>query len=695
MPFLRRSASARPTSDDRSKPLEPLGSYAAAPSVEPSKTILEKAASAEDVKRLFGAFFQTGAVDQSFADMKRRSGISIIGLVEELIHSPEVWIRLHEAKTMSGGSFRVPSTLKREGMIPDRVLLIGSCAIDIFYDQLLQRSGRTCFTKITFNNGSTLPPLANEEAVAIDFQLVQLPIRAIMPEQMYLNGHVSEQTARSSFAVSRSLLRINFDAASSYNLDHGVQTFFLNFLTPQQNALGRLQDPYCYSNPIYYVAQLNRELCELVRSRRNMYYIDADQISSGLGKRFIQDDSVSHLNHGSTLSNIGMGSEGRIEPIGDVPALYSARVKDFNQAVYDEILAAFRSIRQHGAIKLVIFDLDDTLWRGVAAERADDLGIDMTEGWPLGLLEAASFLHKRGILISIVSKNDDSNVVDAWNALYEHRFSLDNFVGRQVNWGSKVENILKVLELTNVGADATLFVDDNPVERERVRQALPEIRVLEGPLAEWRRQLLWSAELQPPVITDESLGRTASIRAKATRDDEGRQLSRDDFLDRLGLAVTPSTIVARSDPGFARCLDLINKTNQFNTTERRWTEAELERLFQAGGWLLALSVKDRYAAYGVTAVAVCQGAQIVQFVMSCRVFGLGVEDAALALATSRLRSAGAAEPEGRISATDRNHLSTGLYGRLGVEDQGDGRWRRPAGTAVPAPSHVVVADASS
>ena len=693
MPFLRRSTSDSSSSDVGSKRLQPLGAVAPAPRFDTAQSGLDQTASPADIERLFQAFFQEPIEDRGFAAAKSRAGLTVLQMVEELLHAPAFWHRMYASKTMSGGEFRTPQALAQPVLKPRRVLLVGSCATDVFYEQVARRERGTRFEKITFNNGSVLPPLSADAAAEIDFQVVQLPIRAIMPEHMYLGGALDEAQSKSWFEVSRSLLQMNFEAATAYHREHHLQTFVLNFPTPQQNPLGRLQNPYAYSNPVFYVGELNRELYALVQQNRDMHLIDADQISSGLGKRFIQDDSVSHLNHGSTLTHIGMaGDEARIEPVGDAPQLYSARVADFNGAVYDEVLAAYRSIRQHGAIKLVIFDLDDTLWRGVAAEQLDALDISMTEGWPLGVLEAASFLLKRGVLVSIVSKNDEENVVKAWNALYEHRFPLDSFVGRQINWEPKVANIQRILELVNVGADATLFVDDNPAERARVREGLPGIRLLEGPVAEWRRHLLWSAELQPPVITEESLGRASSIRAKAVRDDQSRRLSRDDFLEELDLKITPTVVSSRAAPAFARCLELINKTNQFNTTGRRWTEPELERLFAAGGWLLALSVRDRHADYGLTGVAICEGAQIVQYVMSCRVFGLGVEDAAVALACARLRQAGGSELGGRISATERNHLSLDLFQRFGFADMGEGQWKLAADVAPAVPAHIGLSD---
>lgn len=651
---------------------------------------------ADDVERLFALLLGRSVDHDGFKAEKVASGQTVEGLMGELVNSLEFNRRfLPIGETFDGGTFRIPDRLDQSLEKPRRVLLIGSCAFDAFHTHVESREPATKFTKITFNNGSILPVLSAEEAREIDFQLVQLPIRAVMPEHMYLNDGFSEESAKCWFDLSRQLMLQNLEAAVAYARDHGVQTFVMNFLTPQQNPWGRLQNPYSFRNPIFYISELNRVLWEVIEQHHNTFLIDAEQISACLGKRYIQDDSVIHLNHGSTLGDIGMtADEARLETIGDVPFLYGERVSNFNVAVYREALSAYRSTRQINAIKLVVFDLDDTLWRGIAAEQIDSLEFGMTEGWPLGILEAASFLMKRGILIAIVSKNDESNVIRIWKELYESRFPLNNFVIRKINWASKAENISEILEQVNVLPEAVLFVDDNPVERARVRERFPAMRMMDAPVAEWRRILLWSSELQPVVVTEEGQQRAATIRGKGERDAQAATMDQASFLRDLQLRVSPAVITTTNAPRFARCFELINKTNQFNTNGRRWNEVELAKLFADGGFLLTLSAQDRYANYGLTCIAVCSGSEILQYVMSCRVFGMELEQAAIALAVVRLRRTATVDVTTTVEPTGKNMLALDLFRRLGFADDNHGaagpRWRLPAATAIPLPDHIAV-----
>lgn len=655
---------------------------------------LDAAASEQDLERLFELLLQRPIGDDTYRAERARSGVTMEQVITELLASPEFALRsrLHIEDVLDGSRFRLPDQLAVHDGRPRRVLLVGSCAFDTFHDQLSAARPETLFERITFNNASALPLIEPAQAAAYDFQLVQIPLRTVMPEHMYFNDSNTEESARAWLEVAKAAVTRNFEAATAYNRDYAVETFVLNFLTPQQNPLGRLQPPYSLRNPVAFVDALNRHLYELIEGRPNMFLIDAEQIAASLGKRYILDDSVSHLNHGSFLGEIGTSDDAaRIEPIGRVATIYGERNADYVDTVFAEALAAHDTIHQRGAIKLVIFDLDDTLWRGIAAERIDALDHTMTEGWPLGVLEAASFLHKRGIMLAVVSKNDEENARTAWTALHEHRFPFDHFIAHRINWKPKAENVAEIIALANVGADAVLFVDDNPVERTRVREAIPGLRTLETTLAEWRRVLLWAPELQPAAITDEALGRAASIKAKAQREVSAQETDAD-FLAQAGVEVTPRTIAATDDPMFQRALELINKTNQFNTTGQRWTFAELTAFFAEGGVLLTLSVRDRYAVYGLTAVVFCRDGEITQYLMSCRVFGMRIEHAAIAIAIAQARQAGADRIVAWTTETGRNHLSLKLFEELGFTSTDRHSWTLAADVSPSVPSHIRIND---
>ena len=158
----------------------------------------------------------------------------------------------------------------------------------------------------------------------------------------------------------------------------------LNFPVPQQNPIGKLQNWYSLDNPIYFVEQLNRRLHECVNEYKNAHVIDYDQITANFGKRYVQEDFVFISNHGSILGEFSAElAMSRLENPGTLSEIYGHVPQKYILAVFEEAIGLKRTIEQRDAVKLVIFDLDDTLWNGVLAE-ADHIDDSVTEGWPTG-----------------------------------------------------------------------------------------------------------------------------------------------------------------------------------------------------------------------------------------------------------------------------------------------------------------------
>ena len=244
----------------------------------------------------------------------------------------------------------------------------------------------------------------------------------------------------------------------------------------------------------------------------------------------------------------------------------------------------YRTLRQVDSVKLVVVDLDDTLWRGVLAEE-NDISPDRIEGWPLGLVEALLYLRRRGVLLAILSKNDEARATKLFEDIYGRYMPLEAFTIRKINWKPKSENMQEILKEANLLPRNVVFIDDNPVERAAVRAAFPDLRVLgDNPLL-CRRILLHSPETQVAKITEESSRRGEMVKAQIVREESRAKMSREDFIESLNVEVTIEAIDRLDHPRFARAFELINKTNQFNTTGRRWREGEIQALLQGGGAL--------------------------------------------------------------------------------------------------------------
>ncbi|THD59324.1 HAD family hydrolase [Phenylobacterium sp.] len=334
-----------------------------------------------------------------------------------------------------------------------------------------------------------------------------------------------------------------------------------------------------------------------------------------------------------------------------------------------------------GRKKCVILDLDGTLWPGVLAETGAPFawtpeisGHNSYIGLYFGLHEACLALKKRGILLACVSKNDEALVRELWkypdHYPRERLLTPDDFVTWRVNWQDKPTNIASIADELGFALDAFAFVDDHPVERERVRQALPQVDVLgEDPFA-IRRILLTDPRFQVLKVTEESAARTDLVKAQLSRE-RGLAAGGDDFLASLEVV---TAFERPTDPAtLSRVAELFQRTTQFNTTGRTYSESELARHAQAGNVFVA-HCRDRFGDYGLVAAAVAEGSEIAAFAMSCRVIGLKVEHGFLGFILDALADRHA-EVLAQILETPRNGPVRHLYADNGFE-QADGVWRR-------------------
>ncbi len=347
----------------------------------------------------------------------------------------------------------------------------------------------------------------------------------------------------------------------------------------------------------------------------------------------------------------------------------------------------YRTLRQTDSVKLVIVDLDDTLWRGVLAEQDQLTGLE-TEGWPLGVVDALIALKKRGVLLAISSKNDEEKVQKFWNATIGHKLPLESsFVVRKINWSPKTENIQEILTAVNLLPKSVLFVDDNPVERAAVTQAFPGIRVAGANPYTLKQLLLWSAETQVATVTAESATRTDMVQAQVAREGARAKMSREEFLRSLDLRIQFEDIRSDRHEKFARAFELLNKTNQFNTTGKRWSLQEVSGAFAAGAHLLTWTVQDAYSHYGLVGVAIIRDNAIEQFVMSCRVFGLDIEIAVISEIERTLT--GSPRLEAHYQETAANSLCRDFYRRAGFSES-SGMWIKESRMISDLPDHIAV-----
>ena len=282
-------------------------------------------------------------------------------------------------------------------------------------------------------------------------------------------------------------------------------------------------------------------------------------------------------------------------------------------------------------LKVVALDCDNTLWRGVVGEDGP-LGIGLGPGMR-ALQEFIVAQQAAGMVVCLVSKNAEADVLEAFEVRDDFPLRREHLVSWRVGWGAKSAALVELSEELGLGLDSFAFLDDNPIECAEVRAALPEVLTLQVPpdegLAEFLRHA-WAFDRL--VVTEEDRKRTASYRQNADRGrSESGAADIGAFLASLELRVGVGPV---AEGQWARVAQLTQRTNQFNFTTTRRSEAEVRQLGRSGLECLRVEVADRFGDYGLVGVLIfgASGVALVvdTMLLSCRVLGRGVEHAMLA-----------------------------------------------------------------
>jgi FkbH-like protein len=349
--------------------------------------------------------------------------------------------------------------------------------------------------------------------------------------------------------------------------------------------------------------------------------------------------------------------------------------------------------------KCLILDLDNTLWGGIVGDDGLE-GIVLGQGDPTGeahleLQQAALALRERGIVLAVSSKNDDNVARAPFSHHPEMLLNEHHFAVFQANWNDKATNIAAIAKELNLGVDAMVFLDDNPAERKLVRDMLPEVAVPELPddPALYSRTLLAAGYFEAVAYSEEDRKRADFYQEKARRATlQGMAGDIESYLESLDMTIDFRPFDAG---GRARIAQLVNKSNQFNLTTRRYTESDIESMAADPSlFTLQARLSDTFGDNGMISVIVCRPVsatewEIDTWLMSCRVLSRGVEKMVLREITLHARSRGVNKLIGVFYPTQRNEMVTDHYEKLGfalVERQPDGfsKWELSTDAEIPA-----------
>jgi FkbH-like protein len=451
-----------------------------------------------------------------------------------------------------------------------------------------------------------------------------------------------------------------------------IPTFFMSFFEPSFNYKGNLINQYDPTSPRFFMRKLNEKFHNLVRNFGNFYFIDSNDIINFVGRMHLQDDAICVSTHASFIGEADLALDGnRMIPPKSNFEEYQAEshMEAFGLVFWNLLSDNLKILRHLDPIKLIIIDLDDTLWRGLAAEDNVEHWVRV-EGWPLGFVESLLYFKGRGGLLAICSKNDYEPTVKQLNNFFRGTITAEDFSSIKINWKRKSENIAEILSETNLLPENVVFIDDNPREIDEVRARYPSMRFLGGNHYDWRKIVLRSPETQVAFVTEESSQRTKLIHARVEREALSKTMSRVDWLASLKIEQSFFLLRSHESKHFERAFELLNKTNQFNTTGRRWQRSELLEFFGDGGICLLTSLKDRTVDNGVIGLALILRGAIVQAVLSCRVFDLGAEVSMGRIATL-IALTQAEKATGSIIDTGKNFACHKYFENIGFKKQGE------------------------
>lgn len=353
--------------------------------------------------------------------------------------------------------------------------------------------------------------------------------------------------------------------------------------------------------------------------------------------------------------------------------------------------------------KCVVLDLDGTLWGGIVGEVGAE-GVALGPAAPgiayVDFQRALLWLTRRGILLAVCSKN---NPEDALPVIRTHPHMVlreEQFAAMRINWKNKADNIREIAQELNIGLDSLVFVDDNPNERELIKQVLPEVLTVDLPKdpSLYRRTMEDMTDFDLLALTKEDEMRVAQYQSNAKRQAAKNTAgSLDDYLQSLEIRVA---INEATRDTLSRVVQLFNKTNQFNLTTKRYQSDDITRFLESEEYrLYNLHVTDRFGDHGLVGAAVIrkQGGEwcIDSLLMSCRVMGLGVETAFLERIYSDARKAEAVTLIGEYVQSKKNQPVKEFYAQQGfslVKDE-DGRqeWALSmAATLIQKPSWITI-----
>lgn len=473
---------------------------------------------------------------------------------------------------------------------------------------------------------------------ALSTVLVAIDYRGLPLTPTPGNRAAADQNIRDCFSYVRSVIQ-------SLRTNTGAQIVLQNIAPPVETPFGSYEArlPGTLS---WLVAHLNSELDRLISD--DTFILDVAALASNVGL----------INwHDPTLWNIGkLPFAQRYTPI------------------YADYVCRILAAKLGKSRRCLILDLDNTLWGGVIGDDGQN-GILIGNGDPtaeayLHVQRTALELHDRGIVLAVSSKNEDATARIPFQEHPDMLLREHHIAAFQANWSDKASNIRAIAEMLSLGLESMVFLDDNPAERMQVRKELPDVAVPELPQdpALFARTLIAAGYFETITFSEEDQKRASFYQDNIKRVQILNQSS--DMVTYLKSLEMEMICTPFDATGRARIVQLISKSNQFNLTTKRYSEVDVKHFQEDSNYFTRqIRLTDALGDNGMISIIICKKNaatwEIDTWIMSCRVLGRRVEEAALLDIVSNAKRSGAIKLVGTYCPTARNILVKSHYSKLG------------------------------
>lgn len=325
--------------------------------------------------------------------------------------------------------------------------------------------------------------------------------------------------------------------------------------------------------------------------------------------------------------------------------------------------------------KCIVLDLDNTVWGGIIGEDGINeikIGGDYPGNAFLLFQESIVELSKNGIIIAICSKNNEKDVIEVFRKNPFMKLKEEHITSYRINWKNKADNIKEIAEELNIGLDSLVFIDDNPTERELVKQLLPMIEVPDFPTHPYLLPVFFNKLLEDFFniysLTNEDKNKIQQYKKNIERKELQNQFSDiSDYLRSLNIVIT---IQNANQFNIPRIAQLTQKTNQFNLTTKRYTELEIKSMINTGSIIYCINVEDKFGDNGITGAIILNkenemSYKIDTLLLSCRILGKGIEKVFLYYVIKELKRKGIKKIIATYMLTYKNEQVSNFYDKMG------------------------------